>query len=820
MGYEVNKTTGAVVYDDWTNPTGSTPLSIALSRSKILRRRQIDMSPAFPPDPRPNVTTGQITYDVDNDGDGVTDSVWLDLGYPIQTDSSGKSFKPMFALTVLGLNGRLPLNTAGNIQGRQLSSLQIPPAPGTPPPSPYPLPYTVGDPTFYHTSHLGASPTEINPAYLFMTATDPLGAIPLQAILTGNRDQATGNPIAGRWGEPELIPPLKTPTAVLPPIALTYGAGILNNPVRAGRSYPAIDGRDADFDTLDFTPSTNPPITTAFVTPTTFPEQADFFDAVGAYQLPSERKRRYVTPDDPTGTGRVIAYNFAGGRSTPTTLTSPSPLPYFITQPSTLLTPPSDFGTGSDIYGRVSFFMYFRPPGMPTNVKYPTPPRSGPSIPDVTTNLLHGYEEKRNPAGTLFYPMDTTLNVVDSLPYWQGAMPWNVLSTVATPPQFMPLTTPTMNSSINSAAPVGLLRNTTATYSSPVGPLGPVQEYGLFQPSPNVNAIYQAAQQGTLMMNEADQMNVYNPTQFDAPFGPSDLEWLYRKHDVDGASLGSRLSTLVPGYFNTSNVTGSRMFTTETWDRNNFVWAADNPGGLFAHNSIFPNTGVLGNYQTYPISSASFDNKSTVVSLAAGTPIVLPTPSVLHRDKKINLNFPFPVQSTPAGGSIEPVRQKWIRETYYALKHILPPKAVDTPVELANLSQFVINIVDFRDPDGVVTQWTNPDIYETLATTTSPPLCSFRVNGQIPLTPPGNTAVTQFGMEYQPLALNEVLSLRFEGKSGSPPAKTPVDRMFIEVVNMLTRDGGPPITTGTVSSWAEDLQLAPTAPADCLSSRA
>ena len=30
----------------------------------------------------PDSTTGLITYDVDNDGDGQTDSVWLDLGYP------------------------------------------------------------------------------------------------------------------------------------------------------------------------------------------------------------------------------------------------------------------------------------------------------------------------------------------------------------------------------------------------------------------------------------------------------------------------------------------------------------------------------------------------------------------------------------------------------------------------------------------------------------------------------------------------------------------------------------------------------------------
>ena len=64
------------------------------------------------------------------------------------------------------------------------------------------------------------------------------------------------------------------------------------------------------------------------------------------------------------------------------------------------------------------------------------------------------------------------------------------------------------------------------------------------------------------------------------------------------------------------------------------------------------------------------------------------TPSLAHRDRRINLNFPLPVSNSP----IEPVRQKWIRETYQLLKAVLPPKAVDTPEELAQLSQYVVNI--------------------------------------------------------------------------------------------------------------------------------
>ena len=83
-------------------------------RAKILRPRRADHSPLFPQDPStPDPIGGKLTFDVDNDGDGLTDSVWLDLGYPIQRDPGGKLFKPLFAFMVIGLNGRMPLEYRG-----------------------------------------------------------------------------------------------------------------------------------------------------------------------------------------------------------------------------------------------------------------------------------------------------------------------------------------------------------------------------------------------------------------------------------------------------------------------------------------------------------------------------------------------------------------------------------------------------------------------------------------------------------------------------------------------------------------------------------
>ena len=78
---------------------------------------------------------------MDNDGDGQTDSVWVDLGYPARRNAQGQLFKPLFAFMVIGLNGRIPLNTAGNLAGGGVGS------------------------GGYHAAHLGNSVSEVDPTY-------------------------------------------------------------------------------------------------------------------------------------------------------------------------------------------------------------------------------------------------------------------------------------------------------------------------------------------------------------------------------------------------------------------------------------------------------------------------------------------------------------------------------------------------------------------------------------------------------------------------------------------------------------------------------
>ena len=160
-------------------------------------------------------------------------------------------------------------------------------------------------------------------------------------------------------------------------------------------------------------------------------------------------------------------------------------------------------------------------------------------------------------------------------------------------------------------------------------------------------------------------------------------------------------------------------------------------------------------------------------------------PSLAHRDRKINLNYPLPVSNDPD----EPIRQKWITETYQLLKWILPPRAVDTPEELAQLSQFVINIIDFRDPDCTMTHWQNPDVLlvpgqpanpsgnaPTPATAPTLALASSDPANAIPLD--------QYGMEYNPVALNEVLAFSYAYYQS---AGAQANRFFVELVNTLTQ---------------------------------
>ncbi len=728
---------GILTAADWTNVDLATR---GESMSKILRPREADGHSAvsFPnllPDPANN---NKITFDVDNDGDGITDAVWLDLGYPATRNTSGQLQKPLFAFTVIGLNGRIPLNTVGNIQQRDAD----------------------GNPLFSHAAHLGNSPSEIDPRYALQNAFDPnnplfytqydnsgstltpnndrsagnvdigedgsvsVALTQLRNLLTGTRKADSGNnnkdsnlvnvgppnpiyfpnnladsadvgtargtaAVEGRWGEGESISSLVTPA--------------FNNLVRAGLSRSYGDPRDDNFNSYD--PDTYD--TTAGMVRRG--EYEDHYDAAGALLLPVERIRRYVNPIDLAGDGRVTTWNTRNELA------------------------------GADKWGRVSFFRYFRPPGMApmwntqandsTGNTVDTPPPGGYMPPqrapgivllsptaalDETNNISHGYESARNPKVTPPPAPPFGPELVAGMPFENATVP---------------------------------------TYTTSI----------------NTNKVLAG-------LNEADEMRLYESNANDAPFGASDLEWLNRKHDVDGATLDSRLAQLAPVSFTNprDGLRRRRMFGVETWETTHYAWAFD------------AQTGTGGGF---PVADPA---NSTGPQLRA--------PSLAHGGRKINLNYPLPASNDPK----EPIRQKWIRDTYQMFKAVLPLTAVDTPEELAQLSQFAVNIIDFRDPDGTMTRFENRDVVITHPRATEP--TKIALASAVPPPVPFTTDyLVQYGMEYNPVAINEILAYQFNRKAGTPPVATPTKRLLIELVNTLTEAAGTAPTPSALDLKGWDL---------------
>ena len=908
--------------------------------SRILRPRPVDHPLAGFSDLSPDPATGRIQYDVDNDGDGVPDSVWLDVGYPVQRSEDGRLYKPLVSFMVLGLNGRLPLNTAGNLNSRLAVD-----DPATPTFD------EAGLPLFDHASHLGYSPSEINPKYALQNAPDPnsnsgvadgalaqnsqfdnaqfnasvrhipLSVSQLRSLLTGTRLNTDGvsgeqntalieggqvrfhnntvdnrdilsasnevvriddETVAGRWGEPDAIPPLLRPfpngngdpispalthalnfsTTLLPGLGLTAP-----NHVRPGQSpYPTgryySDGLDNNLDTYDFFPP-------SIARPTGFSDEgpeagrvrgstgfvevrSDAHDLANMPILASERFRRFVTPMDTVGIGRVTRYDQAPG---------------FDPMSGNIL----PFDIGPDGRGRVSFMHYFRPPGVPLDIDDDsidgnptngftserlipnTSPSSNPTehpsyvLAENRHNLSHGYVALTNPAGQNGFLM--------------GAMPYNALNVgeavaprdatgVATPPtnlfsdanaNGLYVYTGTFDANINSN-PNGRLRRDPTAFP---GPEAVGSQPGFATTSATGVHTYPL---GSPMLNDPNQMNLYWPDGQDMPFGPKDLEWLYRYDDVDGDSLESRLADLAPVSFVLSSdaQTRRRLFSVETWDRIDYSLAHDHP--IPATQTVAGNLVDVG----YPYDAAltypapylapadpaavnpAVDPRQglpqvnarhitgTVLTQRAGLPPLAtqsasfdslnrPSPGVTHGGRRINLNHPLPHSYNP----FEPVRQKWISETYQALKLVLPPHAIDTPQELAKLGQFAVNIVDFRDPDNAITIWDNPDVrhlpafrldgtgdgdiddpgdYDLppsihlayRADGTVDPYYNYDIDGD---GNPDDAPLRHYGMEYQPVALNEVLAFQFnyaDKNKGGADRNSRANRLYIELVNMLS----------------------------------
>ncbi|HVU88819.1 MAG TPA: hypothetical protein VHD36_15965 [Pirellulales bacterium] len=142
-------------------------------------------------------------WDVDNDGDGTPDSIWVDVGFPVQTGPDGRRYKPLAAILCLDMDGKLNLNAHS-------SWAHVPSAttPGLSRFNPVIAPFAQVSDTTPSGAYLkigsGYGPPEISLHSLFEPGLDLPGApfIPtgeLYNLLGGNLTSATK--IEGRYGE-------------------------------------------------------------------------------------------------------------------------------------------------------------------------------------------------------------------------------------------------------------------------------------------------------------------------------------------------------------------------------------------------------------------------------------------------------------------------------------------------------------------------------------------------------------------------------------------------------------------------------------------
>ncbi|MEO0530003.1 MAG: hypothetical protein AAF266_05415, partial [Planctomycetota bacterium] len=163
-------------------------------------------------------------WDVDNDGDGVNDSVWVDLGLPVQQTEDGRWYKPLVAMLVEDLDGRLNLNAHGS-ESDLVSD---------------PLDASNDVDTAFLKANLAQDSTRLNSAFSDPTATTQLGWLRSSEQL----------PHGSGWGTAEVsLRSVLSPS--LPLDQAVRGAGnFVGGPqyddlarLLQGRPAPSVDGR-------------------------------------------------------------------------------------------------------------------------------------------------------------------------------------------------------------------------------------------------------------------------------------------------------------------------------------------------------------------------------------------------------------------------------------------------------------------------------------------------------------------------------------------------------------------------------------------------
>ena len=138
-------------------------------------------------------------WDVDNDGDGIPDSIWVDLGLPARAAPDGRMYKPLFAILCTDLDGRLNLNAHGNLAQAQSAYYQAGPAASTQNPGGCYAGTTGATPISLPRGQ-GFGPADINLGPLFANSSAP--STTYLQLLSGISSYA----LEGRYGELGMTP--------------------------------------------------------------------------------------------------------------------------------------------------------------------------------------------------------------------------------------------------------------------------------------------------------------------------------------------------------------------------------------------------------------------------------------------------------------------------------------------------------------------------------------------------------------------------------------------------------------------------------------
>jgi len=105
------------------------------------------------------VITNDALYelDVDTDGDGIRDAIWMDLDLPLVTLPDGRQVVPLVAVKIVDADGLLNLNVVGNAAG--VTRLNETPTTTD----------SLGRPVSISKSNLGLSPAEVNPVWALVS---------------------------------------------------------------------------------------------------------------------------------------------------------------------------------------------------------------------------------------------------------------------------------------------------------------------------------------------------------------------------------------------------------------------------------------------------------------------------------------------------------------------------------------------------------------------------------------------------------------------------------------------------------------------------